>query len=204
MPRTDAGRWERIYREVPPGKIPWNEGRASRDLIALVKNKSFRGPALDICCGLGTNSIYLAKKGFEAIGIDISKRAIEIAKESAAKAKLPSKAGFIVGDVVALKFPKESFGLVFDRGCLHHIHPEDRKKFIAGIKKVLKPGGKYHVTCFSELNDWPDYTFTKELIYGLFSNDFRIIKIGRRTYTEKGSGDKVHFWSALMEKRDIK
>ncbi|MBI2529606.1 MAG: class I SAM-dependent methyltransferase [Candidatus Diapherotrites archaeon] len=201
MVHTDARRWDRIYREVPLNKIPWNEGRPSRDLVALVKNKSFRGPVLDICCGIGTNAIYAAKKGFEAIGIDISEKAIEIAKENSKKAKVDSEAKFVVGDVLMPKFPDKEFGLVFDRGCLHHIHPEDRKGFIGEIKRVLKPKGKYHVTCFSELNDWPDYTFTKELISELFSKDFRILKIGRRTYTEKGSRNKVHFWSALIEKQ---
>jgi 2-polyprenyl-3-methyl-5-hydroxy-6-metoxy-1,4-benzoquinol methylase len=39
---------------------------------------------LDICCGTGTNPIYLAKNGFDVTGIDISLTAIVIAKESKA------------------------------------------------------------------------------------------------------------------------
>jgi 2-polyprenyl-3-methyl-5-hydroxy-6-metoxy-1,4-benzoquinol methylase len=42
-----------------------------------------KGRALDVCCGSGTNTIYLAQNGFEVTGIDISKTAIEIAKKKA-------------------------------------------------------------------------------------------------------------------------
>lgn len=97
-----------------------------------------RGKALDICCWVGTNTVYLAQQGFEVTGIDISSRAIEYAKEKARQAKVEIR--FIVGNSVHLPFENSEFDFVFDMGCFHHIHVEDREAYIAGISRVLKKG----------------------------------------------------------------
>ncbi|NWG11350.1 class I SAM-dependent methyltransferase [Candidatus Bathyarchaeota archaeon] len=58
-------------------------------LVNLVeKGVIKKGKALDICCGAGTNTVYLAKKGFEVTGIDISSKAIEYATEKAKQANV--------------------------------------------------------------------------------------------------------------------
>ncbi|MEW6222027.1 MAG: hypothetical protein AB1476_01710 [Candidatus Hadarchaeota archaeon] len=75
MPK-DGGtreRWDFIYRTLPPEEIPWEAGRPDPDLVTLVRKKKIKkGRVLDTCAGLGTHSIYLAKRGFEVSGIDIS------------------------------------------------------------------------------------------------------------------------------------
>ncbi|NIV43965.1 methyltransferase domain-containing protein, partial [Candidatus Bathyarchaeota archaeon] len=44
--------------------------------------------ALDLCCGAGTNPVFLAKKGFDVTALDISDKAVEYAKEKASEANV--------------------------------------------------------------------------------------------------------------------
>jgi tRNA/tmRNA/rRNA uracil-C5-methylase (TrmA/RlmC/RlmD family) len=46
-----------------------------------------KGKALDLCCGAGTNTIYLAEKGFNITGIEVSQRAIQYARAKAQHTK---------------------------------------------------------------------------------------------------------------------
>ena len=63
---SDYEEWDRIYRRYPLEDLPWELGRPRKVLVELVeKGLIKRGKALDICCGAGTNALYLAKKGFQ-------------------------------------------------------------------------------------------------------------------------------------------
>lgn len=57
------------------------------------------GSLLDLCCGNGRVSIYMAKKGFRAVGVDISKAFIEDAKRKAEEHKVSDLTTFLGGDV---------------------------------------------------------------------------------------------------------
>ena len=79
--------WEDIYRKYSLEEIPWHEDKPAEYLIDLLKKKKIKiGVALDVCSGAGTNTMYLAEKGFEVTGIDISETATKIAKQRAEKA----------------------------------------------------------------------------------------------------------------------
>jgi ubiquinone/menaquinone biosynthesis C-methylase UbiE len=61
------------------------------------------GNLLDLCCGNGRISIHIAKKGFKAVGLDISKAFLEDAKRKAEEHKVSSMVTFLEGDVRNLK-----------------------------------------------------------------------------------------------------
>ncbi|MGQ9506985.1 MAG: class I SAM-dependent methyltransferase [Candidatus Bathycorpusculaceae bacterium] len=61
------------------------------------------GNLLDLCCGNGRISIYMAKKGFKAVGVDISKAFLEDAKRKAEEHKVSNMVSFLEGDVRNLK-----------------------------------------------------------------------------------------------------
>jgi len=61
------------------------------------------GSLLDLCCGNGRISINMAKKGFKAVGVDISKAFIEDAKKKAEEHKVSDLTTFLKGDVRKLK-----------------------------------------------------------------------------------------------------
>jgi len=200
--RVARERWDKIYREVPPEDIPWDEGQPSDILVDLVRQgKVKKGAALDICCGTGHNTLFLAQEGFQVAGIDISPTAVSAARERCQQAGVSCQ--LEPGNAVRLPYPDNSFDLVFDRGCFHHIPPQEREAFIQGVRRVLKEGGKYQLICFSNKDQWAPQSFSREQIRELFSPLFLIESLKAVTFRESSSRATRHFYSALMEKKDV-
>ena len=193
--------WESKYRETPLKDLPWEEGRPSAELVKLVESGEVpKGPVLDICTGSGSNAVYLAKQDFACYGIDISPTAIAYARERAAKEGVSCK--LTSGNAAELPYPDNNFVLVFDRGCFHSLPPESREAFIKGVHRVLKPGGKYQLICFSA-KDHPStsvpYSFSPRDIRRYFSPLFKVQRIEETSHVHE-DGTKHLFLSVLMEK----
>lgn len=142
---------DEIYRNVPLTKIPWNIEAPPDELVQLVESGKIPPcDVIDLGCGAGNYAIYLAHKGFNVTGVDISPTAIKLAKENAKKKKV--KCNFFVADAVddLRNVVGETFDFAYDWEVLHHIFPEKRKKFVQNVFGVLNPGGKYFSVCFSE------------------------------------------------------
>src|SRR4030066_2239690 len=81
--------WDQIYQKYPLEELGWELGKPRPILREYVeKGLLKKGKALDIGCGTGTNTVYLAEKGFEVTGVDISPTAIEYAEKKATRAKV--------------------------------------------------------------------------------------------------------------------
>jgi len=61
------------------------------------------GNLLDLCCGNGRISVHMAKRGFKAVGVDISRAFLEDAKKKAKEHKVSDSITFLEGDVRRLK-----------------------------------------------------------------------------------------------------
>lgn len=195
---TNYDKWDQIYRKNPLNTLGWELGKPRPILVEFVeKGLIKKGKALDLCCGAGTNTIYLAKKGFEVTGIDISPTAVGIARAKAEQAN--AKINFIVHSFLELPFEDEMFDFVFDMGCFHHVEPGDRSKFIRGVHRVLKNSGQYMLTCFSYRNGPGWNHFTKKQLLEFFSGYFRINLI-RHLPSVEGDGYTRYFYTILMEK----
>jgi len=192
--------WDQIYRKYPLEELGWELGKPRPILREYVeKGLVKQGKALDICCGAGTNTVYLAEKGFEVAGIDISPTAIEYAKKKAAQAKI--NVTFKVQNFLELPFEAEEFDFVFDMGCFHHVKPEDRATFINGVHRVLKKRGNYLLTCFSYKNGHAWNHFTKQQLVDLFSGLFEMGEF-RHYPSVEGDGVTRYFYTVLMKKRE--
>lgn len=136
--RCMDGGYEERYQT---GDTPWDHGMPDFNLTERVKQRPISAcKALDIGCGTGDNSIWLAKQGFNATGCDISKTAIGRAKDKASKAGV--KCSFMVADFLTDSIPALPFGFVFDRGCLHCITDEDdRRRFVKNVAFHLAEDG---------------------------------------------------------------
>jgi SAM-dependent methyltransferase len=93
---------------------------------------------LEYGCGIGSYAVRLAQRGAFVQGIDISREAIERARQSA-KGIGEDRLQFVVGDAEALDFPDRSFEIVCGTGILHHL---DIARAIGEVKRVLRPGGR--------------------------------------------------------------
>jgi methyl halide transferase len=132
---------ERFQKRYETGDTPWDIGKPDFNLIETVTTKAL-GPckALDIGCGTGDNSIWLAQQNFQVTGIDISEIAIEKAMEKASQAQVACT--FMVMDFLTSKIAGAPFGLVFDRGCFHAVRSdEERQSFAENVAAHLETDG---------------------------------------------------------------
>ena len=141
---------ERIYQKIPLNEIPWNIETPPEVLTKLVESGKVKPcRTIDLGCGTGNYSIYLASGGFDVTGLDISPTAINVAKENAKNKGV--KCIFLVADVLGnLKEVKGTLDFAYDWELLHHIFPEQRETYIKNVYKILNPKGKYLSVCFSE------------------------------------------------------
>jgi SAM-dependent methyltransferase len=141
---------DRIYRNIPAGNLPWNIATPPAALVGLVESGRVQPcRAVDFGCGTGNYAVYLAGRGFDVTGIDISPEAIRIATENA-KGK-GVRCRFIAADLLGnLHEIEGTFDFAYDWELLHHIFPEDRKTYIRHVHRVLNAGGLYFSVCFSD------------------------------------------------------
>jgi cyclopropane fatty-acyl-phospholipid synthase-like methyltransferase len=98
--------------------------------------------ALDIGCGFGGSSIYLAQKyKARATGITISPVQVEMARKAATAEDLDTQ--FLLMDAEALDFPHQ-FDLLWSVESISHYH--DHRAFFANAARFLKPGGIFALT----------------------------------------------------------
>ena len=135
---------------------PWSWSDAPQQLKGFVRKtkKEFDKPKLlDLGCGNGWLSVYFAKQGFEVAGIDSSEVAIKEAKEKARKERL--SISFKVGDALDFPYPAKSFDVVFDRGLFHHQPKTEWKRYIDGVKRILRDNGYFYLIVFSDKSNFP-------------------------------------------------
>ncbi len=147
---NNDGRMNDIYRRLPPRDIPWNTEEPAGPLIELIDRDLIKPcRAIDLGCGTGTNTCYLASRGFDATGVDISPEAVRLAAEKAANRGL--KCNFISADLLdELPEIDGKFDFAVDWEVLHHIFPSDREKYLNNVSRILNSGALYLSLCFSE------------------------------------------------------
>src|SRR4051794_14409717 len=89
----------------------------------------------DLGCGSGVFTNLLHRRGFEAVGLDLSPKLIALGR-----VKYP-QVSFLEGDVEHLSFPASSLDGVLLSGLLHHL--PDPARCVAEVFRVLKPGGSF-------------------------------------------------------------
>jgi len=144
---TETEFWERIAAE------PWVESELRiptasdlADPFAYSSDRKFLekiGPVeglrvLDIGCGKGSLSLYLASRGAHVTGLDITKGMVTRCRKRFALVKLD--AHLVVGDAELQPFRDYSFDRVVGQRTIHHLQNLDR--FFEEVYRVLMPNGR--------------------------------------------------------------
>ena len=133
---------EQCYRErYESGDTPWDIGRPDFNLVEVVTQRPVAScQVLEIGCGTGDNSIWLARNRFEVTGTDTSDVALAQAREKAAKAHVACN--FVLVDFLRDRIAGARFGFAFDRGCFHSFDSEeDRRRFAQNVAAHLEEAG---------------------------------------------------------------
>jgi len=135
--------WDQRYAGV---ESLW-AARPNRFLVAEVSELE-PGRALDLACGEGQNSIWLASLGWEATGVDFSRVAIEKARGRAARDGV--EAEFVCADLVEYEPERKAFDLVLV--FYIHIPAAERRLVLARAAAALAPGGIFLLVGHDLLN----------------------------------------------------
>ncbi len=140
-----AEHWLEAYRSGAYLK-KWHYDHPSPELVAMVSCGLIKPGArvLEVGCGAGTDSIYLAGAGATVTGWDISQTAIDLAREAAREAG--ARVTFQRVDIFSPMVPRTNVDAVIDRGCLHNIPLEQWPEFSRRVHRFLNKGsGLYFV-----------------------------------------------------------
>jgi SAM-dependent methyltransferase len=157
---------------MPPA---WDLGQPQPAFVRLAEQGLLTGTVLDAGCGTGEQTLLAASHGADALGVDVSPLALEIARGKAAARGIPAAAGGQVGPAAAggqvgpaaaggqvgsarfevadaLKLGELGLGFVtiIDSGLFHVFDDEIRVRYVTSLASVLRPGGRLYLMCFSD------------------------------------------------------
>jgi cyclopropane fatty-acyl-phospholipid synthase-like methyltransferase len=141
--------YDLIYRFVPVDLIfgPSSEIENYVDLATDGRIES--GSVITLGCGVGRETIYLAKKGFDVIGLDFSPTAIHRARRRAKVEGIDVK--FVVDDLTNLQHISDTYDLVMDFGALNDLSQGARDLYVQNVFPLTKFGGYYVMFCFDKM-----------------------------------------------------
>jgi SAM-dependent methyltransferase len=196
---TEQIEWNDRYRD---GDLPWDTGQPSSELLRSVSRHAIRPcRALEIGCGTGTNSVWLAQQGFEVTGIDVAPLAVERAEQRAHAAGV--KAHFVVADLLRLPDLEGPFGFFFDRGCYHAVRRDAPQQYAPAVAQHLASGARGLVLTGNarEPHDPGPPVVTEEQIRDELGVAFGILDLHEFRFDEApGVAERFLGWSCLVEK----
>jgi cyclopropane fatty-acyl-phospholipid synthase-like methyltransferase len=176
------------------GAAPWDTGRPQPAFGALGQSGAVQGSVLDVGCGTGENALFFASLGHEVWGIDGAPTAIERAQRKATERGV--NAQFLVHDALALEGLGRTFDTVIDSGLFHVFSDDERPLYVASLAKVLLPGGRYFMQCFSDQQpgDWGPRRVSQAEIRAAFATRWRIDAIEEATFDVRIDPSGARAW----------
>ena len=221
--------WDREYQN--PKLVTKNDGPNAdtlRFLKFLKKEQKYRVEdknILDLGCGTGRNSNYLAEKGNKVIGIEIAKTALEIAKSRAKEAGV--EVDYRLGDIGApYDIEDESIDIILDVTSSNSLDEVGRHVYLKEVSRVLKSGGYVFVRALCKdgnknvknlLTDSPgkeqdtyvlkeigltERVFSREDFVKMYGQYFKILSLTKKT-SYSTFNDRIYkrdYWLAYIQK----
>jgi SAM-dependent methyltransferase len=156
--------------------------------------------ALDLGCGGGVHTLFLAEEGFDVTASDISPAGVELTRKRLAERGL--RAETTVASLDDLPFPAPSFDLIISIGVLDCCLPGIPEAAMPRIGRLLRPGGS-GLFLFATDKDYRIGTadnpfvrrgFTEAEVISMFDGAFPFVQIDRLTATEKGQKIALDNW----------
>lgn len=130
MSEADRNKWQGRYLD----SRPVTELEPDEELLRYRRDLPASGRALDLACGLGKNSLYLAQHGLQVNAVDISQNALDRLMQSAVNMGLDARIEPLCVDLDAYRLGAGVFELIVVVRFLN-------RELFAALQNALKPGG---------------------------------------------------------------
>jgi 2-polyprenyl-3-methyl-5-hydroxy-6-metoxy-1,4-benzoquinol methylase len=181
------------------GITPWEGHPISthlRDLVEGVPGSAALTPgsALDVGCGTGDTSIYLAQHGWRVTGVDFVPKAIRKARSKAQAAGVTID--FKQRDVTRISANGigTGFGLITDNGCLHGMSDDDRASYVREVTAVAAPEARLLIVAFIPHGSRGVAGVDKDEIERRFSSAWTLVTTGGPPYDGGRYTDELRYY----------
>jgi SAM-dependent methyltransferase len=212
MKRNGVRWYQLVYRLLyRVGLVFWQRKAPPAELVAQVEGPSALSPgrALELGCGTGTDTVYLATHGWDVTAVDMVPKALATARRKAAAAGVAPR--FVQGDVTRLPDLGigDGYDLVLDFGCFNTL-PEDRRPaYVDGVSAVAAPGATLLLYGFKRPPKAAPIHggMTKEEVQRRFSSAGWDLVCAERTSVETpfvhGAADRFELWIYQLRRSSV-
>lgn len=199
IPRRET--FEAMYQRKPP----WDIGHAQPVFVDAADQVT--GSILDAGCGTGENALFFAARGHVVLGIDFLESPILEARRKAQARGL--NAEFLTWDALNLAELHRQFDSAIDCGLFHVFDDDDRARYVAGLARVVRPGGRLFMVCFSDKEPGTQgpRRVTRSEIERAFSRGWSVVEIRAARFETRPDIEDVsfseggpHAWFSVIER----
>jgi cyclopropane fatty-acyl-phospholipid synthase-like methyltransferase len=133
--------YERLLSHYESGEVPWDDPLPPPEVRAFVAENQ-PGRALDLGCGYGRASIYLAQRGWEVDAVDFVRLAISVAADRAAEMGLEN-VRWHINSVTDLDYLAGPYDFILDVGCAHSLPEAELRRYHGQVSRLLADGGTF-------------------------------------------------------------
>ncbi len=155
--------FNRLYKSAKqPEDLPWHEADPPALLVKALDQRNTPGSALDIGCGSGTYSIYMAERGYQVTAIDFMPQAIAMLQTRLKDRDLAIE---VIQADVGQWTAGYPFDVVLDIGCLHSPGTIDIDAYKQQLLNWLAPGGDFILVHFGRRGWWDWWPIGPNRVY---------------------------------------
>ncbi|MDI3315101.1 MAG: class I SAM-dependent methyltransferase [Mycobacterium sp.] len=187
---------------------PWDTKAPKESVVGWQEQGLVHGDVLDIGCGFGDNAIYLAQRGFNVTGLDISPTALVTAERRARDAGVSVR--FAVADATKLDGYTAAFDTVVDSGMFHTLDDDGKRRYAAAVHRATRDGATLLMSCFCDANppddQWPRPVVSERTLRAVLGEaGWDIVSLQPATVRREQDGGAVEmaFWLVRAQRRPV-
>ena len=202
MPASDQPSFANMYAT---GFTPWDTGKPCPQLLEALKTGALSGhTVLEMGCGVGTNAIELARRGFKVTAVDYVPQAVDTSKTRAEKAGLlGDNLKIMLADLTEKPKLGGPFDILFDRGVYHSIRTVNLPGFLETLQTATKSGTRW--LCMAgnskEKHENGPPTVSEQEFRSELGGLFNILSAQETVFDTNRPGFSPSAWVILMERK---
>lgn len=191
-----AAHWEDVYGRKRADEVSWFAPHLKRSLSFVTKaGLAHEAAIVDVGGGASTLVDDLLERGHSNVTVlDISANAIEVAKRRLGARALEVR--WLVGDITEVALPEGAFDFWHDRAVFHFLRqPSDREKYVANVRRALRPGGHILVATFGpegpqRCSGLDVMRYSSDQLHGEFGGDFKKVESLTEIHATPSGGEQ--------------